>query len=130
MSTQVLVVDDSATIRHLISDSLDDAGFSISQAKDGVEGIEQIRHGGIDCVICDLNLPRKNGLELLSELKADPKFASIPFVMLSNEGSEELVGQAKAIGASAWIVKPCKPPMIINTIKRVLQQSATEESVG
>lgn len=125
MPTNVLVVDDSATIRQLISISLKASGFEVTEARDGIEGVELIRAGGVDCVICDLNLPRKNGLELLDEIKQDPEFSSIPILMLSNEGAEELLGAAKAAGACAWLVKPCKPPMIVNTVKKVVADMAT-----
>ena len=123
MNTSVLVVDDSATIRQLIGIALREAGLDVVEANDGVEGIEKIRAGGIDCVICDHNLPRKCGLQLLEEIKQDAEFASIPIVMLSNEGAEELVGQAKAAGAAAWIVKPCDPPMIVDAVKKLLQET-------
>ena len=95
MSINVLVVDDSATIRQYVSTTLQDAGMSVTEAVDGVEGVNKIKAGGVDCVICDVNMPNKDGIELVREIKADPVFASVPIITLTTEGARELITKAK-----------------------------------
>ena len=121
MSINVLVVDDSATIRQYVSTTLQDAGMSVTEAVDGVEGVNKIKAGGVDCVICDVNMPNKDGIELVREIKADPVFASVPIIMLTTEGARELITKAKKAGACGWIVKPFKPAMLVAAVQKLTE---------
>ena len=119
MSATVLVVDDSATIRQQVGAALSVAGLDIVEAADGVEGLKKIKAGGISCVVCDVNMPNKNGIEMVEEIKKDTAFASLPIIMLTTEGAKDLIVRAKAAGASGWIVKPFKPEMLVAAVNKL-----------
>lgn len=119
MSATVLVVDDSATIRQQVGSALSEAGLNVVEAIDGDEGLAKIRAGGINCVVCDVNMPKKNGIEMVEEVKKDAALANLPIIMLTTEGAKDLIVRAKAAGASGWIVKPFKPEMLIAAVNRL-----------
>lgn len=123
MSATILVVDDSPSIRQQVSTALMQAGLKVVQATDGVDGQAKIEGGGIDCVICDVNMPRKNGIEMLEAVKKIPEHKSLPVVMLTTEGSKDLINRAKAAGACGWIVKPFKADMLIKAVQKITQNS-------
>lgn len=119
MSAKVLIVDDSATVRQEVRTAIASAGFTIIEAIDGEDGIRKIRGHEIGCVICDVNMPRKNGIELVEEIKQDPQYKDLPIVMLTTEGSQELIARAKAAGAIGWIVKPFKPELLLAAVQKL-----------
>jgi two-component system chemotaxis response regulator CheY len=120
MSATVLVVDDSATVRQQVGAALLQAGFKVQEAQDGVEGKSRIMAGGIDCVICDVNMPNKNGIEMVEEVKTDTKFGKLPIVMLTTEGAKELIERAKKAGACGWIVKPFKADLLVAAVNKLV----------
>lgn len=122
MSINVIIVDDSLTIRQHVATTLTGAGMNVTEAVDGSDGVNKIRAGGIDCVICDVNMPNKNGIELVQEIKRDPEFKDLPIIMLTTEGAKELIVKAKAAGACGWIVKPFKPAMLIAAVSKLTEQ--------
>ena len=120
MNKRVLIVDDSATIRQQVRMALSPAGFDIIEAADGEDGLAQIRNdAGIAAVICDVNMPKKNGLELIEELKAGGPNSHVPIVMLTTEGQPALVQRAKLAGAKGWIVKPFKANLLVTAIQKL-----------
>ncbi len=119
MSATVLIVDDSASVRQQVGAALKQAGMKVIEACDGLDGKNKISSGGIDCVVCDVNMPNKNGIEMVEEVKSDSRFASLPIVMLTTEGAKELITKAKAAGASGWIVKPFNATMLVSAVKKL-----------
>jgi len=120
MSRRVLIVDDSATIRQQVRQALTQAGFEVVEAADGVEGVNKIRTDLlISAVICDINMPRKNGLELIEEIKAGGANSHVPIVMLTTEGQPALVQRAKQAGAKGWIVKPFKANLLVAAMQKL-----------
>ena len=120
MVKKVLIVDDSATVRYQVRAALGTAEFEVVDACDGVEGAETIKRlTELAAVICDVNMPRMNGLEMLEAVKSDPRNALLPIVMLTTEGQHELVQQAKKAGAKGWIVKPFKPELLLAAIRKL-----------
>ena len=120
MGKRVLIVDDSATIRQQVSLALGQAGFEVIEAADGVEGVERIRGDDqIAAVICDVNMPKKNGLELVEEIKAGGPNCQVPIVMLTTEGQPALIQRAKNAGAKGWIVKPFKANLLVLAIEKL-----------
>ncbi|MCD0461076.1 response regulator [Roseiconus lacunae] len=119
MSTNVLVVDDSATVRQQVCAALSQAGLDVSEAVDGVDGVAKIKSGDVDCVVCDVNMPNKNGIEMVAEVKKDVKYAGLPIIMLTTEGAKDLIAKAKAAGACGWIVKPFKADMLVAAVKKL-----------
>jgi two-component system chemotaxis response regulator CheY len=120
MGKKILVVDDSATVRQQVGLALTQAGFDILEAVDGMDGVEKMNHANdIALVICDVNMPRMNGLEMLEKVSAERKGAMIPVVMLTTEGQPELVERAKRAGAKGWIVKPFKAELLVAAAKKL-----------
>jgi two-component system, chemotaxis family, chemotaxis protein CheY len=117
---KVLIVDDSATVREQVREVLTVASFEVLEAADGMEGAETIaRCDDLAAVICDVNMPRMNGLDMLEAVRKNPKAAALPIVMLTTEGQHELVRRAKAAGAKGWIVKPFKPELLVAAVRKL-----------
>src|SRR5437868_4265369 len=107
MSKKVIVIDDSQTIRQQVAITLSRGGFEVLEAVDGIDGAEVIgRNADAGLVICDVNMPRMDGLQMLEAVKKDPKHAALQVVMLTTEGHPQLIDRAKKAGAKGWIVKP------------------------
>ena len=119
MLPTLLIVDDSATIRQQVSSALTPHGFHVEEASDGNLGLARIKDGGIDCVICDVNMPNMNGIEMVEQVKQLPEFASLPIIMLTTEGARELIQKAKSAGASGWIVKPFKSDLLLAAARKL-----------
>ncbi|MBZ0152954.1 MAG: response regulator [Planctomycetes bacterium] len=120
MGKRVLVVDDSASIRQQVAAALRDGGFEILEAVDGQEALDRLQADpAIAAVLCDVNMPRMNGLELLDKLVANGRLPQLPVVMLTTEGQPALMQRAKAAGAKGWIVKPFKPPLLLATLQKI-----------
>ncbi len=119
MPKTVLVVDDSGTVRQQVTMALKQAGFSTAEAGDGKEGLDKITAGGIDMVICDVNMPNMNGLEMVEQVKAKPEFSALPIVMLTTEGQPAMIKRAKEAGAKGWIVKPFDANQLIQAAKHL-----------
>ena len=117
---KVLVVDDSTSVRQQVSAVLSGAGFDVAEAVDGLEGLEAIaRTPDFVAVICDVNMPRMGGVEMVEKVRADPANARLPILMLTTEGQPALIQRAKKAGAKGWIVKPFKPDLLIATIRKL-----------
>jgi two-component system chemotaxis response regulator CheY len=121
MSAKVLVVDDSRAIRQQIATALVRAGYQVREAEDGEEGLSAIgAERDISMVICDVNMPKMGGLEMLAAVKADPANAALPVFMLTTEGKADLIQQAKRSGAKGWIVKPFKPDQLLAVVRKTV----------
>jgi two-component system chemotaxis response regulator CheY len=121
MATKILVVDDSRTIRREVASALVEAGYDVCESEDGARGMEAIKaHPDIALVICDVNMPNMTGLEMLAMVKADPRNAALPVVMLTTEAQAALIQEAKRLGARGWIVKPFKSDTLLATAKKLV----------
>src|SRR4051812_27265953 len=121
MSKTILVVDDSRTVRKQVGASLAAGGYQILEAESGEEGVEKIAGAPeIAMVICDVNMPRMDGIEMVSLVRADPSKANLPIVMLTTEGRVDVIERAKKAGAKGWIVKPFKPEQLLAMVQRVV----------
>jgi two-component system chemotaxis response regulator CheY len=120
MAKKVIVIDDSVTVRQQVGMALRQAGFEVIEAADGDEGVELIgRTTDAAMVICDVNMPRMGGLELLELVKKDGKNANLPVLMLTTEGQPQLIERAKKGGAKGWVVKPFKPELLVAAVKKL-----------
>ncbi len=113
----VLVVDDSAMIRKQVERALLAAGFSVIEACDGIDALDKLANASPGLIVCDVNMPRMSGIELLEKLSADQ--IVIPVVMLTTEGQAELIQKARALGAKGWIIKPFKAELLVATAKKL-----------
>jgi two-component system chemotaxis response regulator CheY len=121
MAKKVLIVDDSRTVRQQLGIVLTEAGYEVVEASDGLDGAEKIAASNdLAMVICDVNMPRMNGIEMLTFLKQDPRHANLLVLMLTTEGQPALIARAKAAGARGWIVKPFKPDLLLGTVRKLV----------
>ena len=116
----VLTVDDSPSIRQMVSFTLKNAGYDVVEAGDGNAGLAQARAKVCDIVITDQNMPGMDGLSLIKALRALPDYRSKPILMLTTESSDAMKAQGKAAGATGWIVKPFNPQTLIDVVRRLI----------
>ena len=119
MSKSILIVDDSATMRQQLRGFLENNGFDVIEATDGTEGLELCRVNDIDLMIVDINMERMNGIEMITEVRKLPRHTDTPILVLTTESSSSTMTEARSVGASAWIVKPFKPDILLRGIKKM-----------
>ncbi|MFN5588668.1 MAG: response regulator [Holosporales bacterium] len=119
MAKQILTVDDSKTMREMVSFTLKAAGYDILEAEDGKVALSVLDGKKIDAVIADLNMPNMNGFELIKALRAQPAYQFTPILMLTTEGDTSKKEEGKAAGATGWIVKPFDPEKLVEVVKKV-----------
>jgi two-component system chemotaxis response regulator CheY len=120
MNKTILTVDDSASIRQMVSFTLKDAGYEVLEAVDGRDALAKLSGGTAQMVLTDLNMPNMDGIELIRNLRANPSFKFMPIIMLTTESQAEKKQEGKAAGATGWIVKPFKPEQLLAVVKKVL----------
>lgn len=120
MSAKILTVDDSASVRLTTRVALSNAGYTITEAVDGMDGLSKMRAGQFDLVVTDLNMPKMDGLTMIRELRKLPAFMGVPVIFLTTESDNELKSQAKAAGATGWLTKPFDPESLVKIVKKVL----------
>jgi two-component system, chemotaxis family, chemotaxis protein CheY len=120
MRKKVLIIDDSVSVRRQVSGVLAQAGFEVLEASDGLNGADQIRaQSDLALVICDVNMPKLNGLDMLESLKDEIAGRALPVVMLTTEGQPDAMARAKRSGARGWIVKPFKEHLLVGAVKKL-----------
>ena len=120
MPKTILIVDDSSNIRQQLRLAIESPNYKIVEGCDGNAGLAQAKNTKVDLVITDVNMPGMTGLEMLGALRKLPGYASTPAFVLTTESNPTLVQQGKAVGATAWIVKPFKPEVLLKGIQKVL----------
>ncbi len=116
----ILAVDDSASMRQMVTFTLKGAGFNVIDAVDGVDALSKVKGKSVDLVLTDVNMPRMDGITLIKELRAQPSFKFTPILMLTTESGGDKKAEGKSAGATGWIVKPFNPDQLLATIKKVL----------
>ena len=117
---RILVVDDSTTMRQMVSFTLTDAGHEVTEAADGASAVKEANARRFDLVITDVNMPGMNGIDLVRTLRALPDFKFIPMLVLTTEAGQEMKQRGREAGATGWIVKPFSPDVLLATLKKVL----------
>ena len=120
MSASILAVDDSASMRQMVSFTLKGAGYEVVEAADGVEALNIAKTRSVNLVITDVNMPNMDGIALIRELRGLPAYKFTPLLMLTTESGAEKKQAGKAAGATGWIVKPFNPEQLLNTVKKVI----------
>ncbi len=118
--TTILAVDDSASMRQMVNFTLKGAGYTVVDAVDGDDALIKAQEQVFDCIVTDVNMPNKDGITLIRDLRAIPDYKFTPMLMLTTESGMEKKQQGKAAGATGWIVKPFNPDQLLKTIKKVL----------
>jgi two-component system chemotaxis response regulator CheY len=116
---KILTVDDAATMRKMVSFTLRGAGHEVFEAQDGVAAINLLQIRGVDLVISDIHMPNMDGIELTRRLRATPKFARTPIILLTTESDPNKKAEGKAAGATGWIVKPFGQEQLLAVISKV-----------
>ena len=120
MKKKVLTVDDSRTMREMVSFTLKGAGYEVVEANDGQHALTVLGSSKVDLVIADLNMPIMDGLTLIRKLRATPQYRTTPILMLTTESSDAMKAAGKASGATGWLVKPFDPQKLLEVVKKVL----------
>ena len=120
MSKTIMTVDDSASMRQMISFTLQKAGYEVVVAVDGMDAVNKLEHTQVDMMITDLNMPRMDGIELIRSVRTTSQYKFIPIIMLTTESQDSKKQEGKAAGATGWVVKPFKPEQLIGVVKKVL----------
>lgn len=116
----ILAVDDSASMRQMVSFTLKGAGYNVIEAIDGVDALNKAKAQAFDCIVTDVNMPNKDGIALIQDLRALPSYKFTPILMLTTESGMDKKQQGKEAGATGWIVKPFNPDQLLKTIKKVM----------
>ena len=115
-------MDDSATILLSISSILTKAGYAVEKAPNANDGLNKFKAGTkVDLLITDLNMPGMNGIDFIKEVRKLPQYKFMPILFLTTESQQAKRAEAKAAGASGWLVKPATADELLNTIKLVLR---------
>lgn len=117
---KILAVDDSASMRQMVSFTLKGAGHDVVEASDGNEALKYAQGQAVDLVLSDVNMPNMNGIELCRSLRQLPSYKFTPILMLTTESAGDKKMEGKSAGATGWIVKPFNPDQLLSTIKKVL----------
>ncbi len=123
MAKTILVVDDSVALRRVVVLALTGAGYDVLEAGDGVEGLAVLaRQAGkkVHLIISDVNMPRMDGIEFVTELKQQAAFKFTPVIMLTTEGDDEVKNAGRMAGAKAWIIKPFNPAQMLNAVTKLI----------
>ena len=119
MSRTILAVDDSASVRQLVSFTLRAANYEVIEAVDGRDALQRLQ-GPVHLVITDLNMPNADGIELIRGIRGHPDYRYIPIIVLTTESQEARKQAARAAGATGWIVKPFLPEQLLAVARKVL----------
>jgi len=120
MTKCIMTVDDSTSIRQMVSFTLKNAGYDVIEAVDGKDALDKLNKVTAHMVITDLNMPNLDGIDLIRQLRSNPLYKFIPIIMLTTESQDTKKQEGKQAGATGWIVKPFKPEQLIAVVKKVL----------
>lgn len=118
-TTRILTVDDSASMRALLLNALQQEGFSVEQAVDGQDALDWLANNDVDVIITDINMPRLDGFGLIERLRDSAQHADKPILVLSTENSDEKKQRARDAGATGWIVKPFNADKLSAAVRRI-----------
>ena len=116
----ILAVDDSASMRQMVTFTLKSAGYNVVEAVDGQDAWEKSGNRDFDLVLTDQNMPRMDGISLTKKLRDSPRFKSTPILILTTESSDEMKQAGRSAGATGWLVKPFDPAKLLEVIKKVV----------
>jgi len=121
MAKTILAVDDSASIRGMVSFTLKRAGYDVVEAVDGVDGLEKAQRHQVSLILTDVNMPRMDGLALVKSLRGLPRYKTAPILVLTTESGDAAKARGRAAGATGWLVKPFDPDRLLEVVARVMR---------
>ena len=121
MAKKILIVDDSESIREVVSFTLENEGYNILSAVDGKDALNHLDGSPVDLIITDLHMPNMNGIELIKEVRTMDAYKRVPILFLTTESQAAKKMEAKEAGATGWIIKPFVPAKLIAAINKVIR---------
>jgi two-component system, chemotaxis family, chemotaxis protein CheY len=119
MAKQIMIVDDSASIRMVVGIALRGAGYEVIEAKDGQDGLNKLTGQKVHLIISDVNMPIMDGITFVKSVKQLPSYRFTPIIMLTTESDESKKREGQAAGAKAWVVKPFKPEQMLGAVQKL-----------
>jgi two-component system, chemotaxis family, chemotaxis protein CheY len=120
VSKNILIVDDSSSLRQVVSIALKGAGYGVIEACDGQDALSKLNGQKIHLIISDVNMPNMDGITFVTEAKKLPAYKFTPIIMLTTEAGEARVQAGQAAGAKAWVVKPFQPPQMLAAVSKLI----------
>ena len=117
----ILAVDDSPSMRQMVSFTLKNAGFNVVEAVDGQDAFEKSTQRDYNLVLTDQNMPRMDGISLTKKLRETQQFKGTPILILTTESSDQMKSAGRSAGATGWLVKPFDPTKLLEVIKKVIR---------
>jgi len=120
MPKTIMAVDDSASVRQMVSFTLSEAGYNVIEAFNGKDALSKLNGDNPNLILTDLNMPEMNGIDLIKNVRTNPRLKFVPIILLTTESHDDKKKEGKAAGATGWIVKPFKPDQLLAVIKKVI----------
>lgn len=120
MAKTIMTADDSASVRQMVSFTLKDAGYDVTEAVDGKDALMKLNGSTVNMLITDLNMPNMDGIQLIREVRGQQQYRFMPIIMLTTESQDSKKQEGRSAGATGWIVKPFKPEQLVAVVKKVL----------
>jgi len=120
MKQTILVVDDSWSVRQLVSFTLSSAGYEVMEASDGADALSKLTGQDIHLIICDVNMPNMDGISFVKEVKKSDKYKFTPIIMLTTESQAAIKQEGQAAGVKAWVVKPFRPDQLLGAVSKLI----------
>lgn len=121
MAKTILAIDDSSSIRQLLSSTLSNFGYRVIEASDGKDGLDKLEENQPDLIITDLHMPNMDGIGLINGVRSIPAYRFLPIIMLTTEHQQAMKQAGAAAGATAWLTKPFKPEELMTVIRKVMR---------
>jgi two-component system, chemotaxis family, chemotaxis protein CheY len=121
VAKSVLVVDDSNSMRQMVTFTMKEAGYDVIEGSNGQEALDRVKGKSVNLVITDLNMPVMDGMSMIRTLRGIPEFKFTPILMLTTESQQEKKAEGKAAGATGWIVKPFNPEQLLQVVGKVVR---------
>lgn len=119
MAKTILIIDDSISLRQVVSIALTNAGYEVIQASDGEDALSKLTGQKVHLMVCDVNMPKMDGISFLKAVKELPNYRFTPIIMLTTEAGEAKKREGQAAGARAWVVKPFKPEQLLQAVSKL-----------
>lgn len=120
MAKTIMVVDDSATLRQVVSIALKGAGYDVIEGCDGKDALSKLTGQKVHLIVSDVNMPNMDGITFVTEVKKLPAYKFTPIIMLTTEAGEGKKAAGQAAGAKAWVVKPFKPDQMLAAVSKLI----------
>jgi two-component system chemotaxis response regulator CheY len=120
MAKTILIVDDSASVRQLVSIALKSAGYEVIEGHDGSHALTKLTGQKVHLIISDVNMPNMDGITFLKQVKTMPAYRFTPVIMLTTENQETKKREGQAAGAKAWVVKPFQPAALLSAVEKLV----------